>query len=619
MAEREDGAELRLTYSRAVDLSEVESKRDPESEPYRSKYAARELLKELKAGQRAPADEERGADGLWLQRLGVLELQLGLNHAETEELSAGEEHLAKCVQVLEAFKLCPEAVSVFIQAENQLGILWAGLEEMEKAKTYLEDAEALYNQYIKEIGTPPWDTHEHFLTEEERLSEQERHKRFEKVHIHTLYYLAQVYKHLDMVEKAAWYCHTTLQRQLQFAHYNPVEWAMNAATLSQYYITEKRYMEGRLCLAASNVIFNQVGPVPSESAAEESEEERDRCEQLQQKKAEIARCWIKYCRNLLQDSRKLLENDIGELDRDRQEELKSQLKKEEEEKEQGRKSAVLFGSSDTFDLIQSVEEKVSCTYVADFTRAREVFLVGQGYVQDAKEFFHLDDYVSSHVEVVQDHSALFKALAFFEEDLERRCKMHKRRVDMLNAVYTELNPQYYLLVCRQLQFEMGDTFYEMMELKVSIANQLDELDSHNVKKINQLAQSAIAHYTFFLDSLRDPGRKLLAMLEGDVLRPALVAKFRVGWLHSKVITSDPQQQLDNLQLSLDCYSYVADYCANHPEAAAAMEPELELCVEMAALLPVRIESLRSRMAPSSEQRSAPTASESPMKNVISPK
>ncbi|XP_072883277.1 KIF-binding protein [Hemitrygon akajei] len=607
MAVQEGGPELRLKYSRALNLSEVESKQDPESEPYRSKYAARELLKELKAavGHRAQAGESederaedrRLQDGQWLQKLGVLELQLGLNHAETEELSAGEEHLAKCVRVLEAFKLSPEAVSVFIQAENQLGILWAGLEEMEKAKSYLEDAEALYNQYIKEIGTPPWDTHEHFLGEEDRLSEQERQKRFEKVYTHTLYYLAQVYKHLDMNEKAARYCHTTLQRQLQFNHYNPVEWAINAATLSQYYITKQRYMEGRLCLAASNVIFNQAGAVSSESPAEESEEERDRRDQLQQKKAEIARCWIKYCLNLLQDSRKLLENDIGELDWDRQEELKTKLKKEEEEKEQGRKSAVLFGSSDTFDLIQSVEEKVSCIYPVDFMKAREVFLVGQSYVREAKEFFQLDDHVTDHIEVVQDHSALFKALAFFEEDLERRCKMHKRRIDMLNAVYTELNPQYYLLVCRQLQFEIGDTYYEMMELKVSIANRLDELDSHNIKKINHLAQSAISYYSLFLDSLKNLEKKFPEQLESDVLRPALVAKFRIGWLYSKMITSDPKLQLENMQRSADCYRFVVDYCNCHADAAKAMEPELELCVEMATLLPARMEKLRSKLAP----------------------
>lgn len=46
----------------------------------------------------------------------------------------------------------------------------------------------------------------------------------------------------------------------------------------------------------------------------------------------------------------------------------------------------------------------------------------------------MDGYVTDHIEILQDHSALFRALAFFEEDLERRCKMHKRRVDMLEPI-----------------------------------------------------------------------------------------------------------------------------------------------------------------------------------------
>lgn len=46
----------------------------------------------------------------------------------------------------------------------------------------------------------------------------------------------------------------------------------------------------------------------------------------------------------------------------------------------------------------------------------------------------MDGYVTDHVEILQDHSSLFRALAFFEEDLERRCKMHKRRVDMLEPI-----------------------------------------------------------------------------------------------------------------------------------------------------------------------------------------
>lgn len=46
----------------------------------------------------------------------------------------------------------------------------------------------------------------------------------------------------------------------------------------------------------------------------------------------------------------------------------------------------------------------------------------------------MDGYVTDHIEILQDHSALFRGLAFFEEDLERRCKMHKRRIDMLEPI-----------------------------------------------------------------------------------------------------------------------------------------------------------------------------------------
>lgn len=52
------------------------------------------------------------------------------------------------------------------------------------------------------------------------------------------------------------------------------------------------------------------------------------------------------------------QDSIGELDTDRQEEMKMARRREEEEEEKGRKSALLFGSEDTFDSIASLEEKV---------------------------------------------------------------------------------------------------------------------------------------------------------------------------------------------------------------------------------------------------------------------
>lgn len=43
---------------------------------------------------------------------------------------------------------------------------------------------------------------------------------------------------MEMFEKAAHYCHSTLKRQLEHNAYHPMEWAINAATLSQFYINK---------------------------------------------------------------------------------------------------------------------------------------------------------------------------------------------------------------------------------------------------------------------------------------------------------------------------------------------------------------------------------------------
>lgn len=59
----------------------------------------------------------------------------------------------------------------------------------------------------------------------------------------------------------------------------------------------------------------------------------------------------------------------------------------------------------------------------------------------------------------------------------------------------------------------------------------------------------------FLDSLRTPDGKFPDKLEEDVLRPVLVARFRMARLYSKLICSLPSAQLENLNKALDSYMY----------------------------------------------------------------
>lgn len=76
----------------------------------------------------------------------------------------------------------------------------------------------------------------------------DREKEFEASFTHTLYYLAQVHGALGNSVKSGILCHTTLQRQLETGQYDPVDWALNCATLSQYYITQDEYTMSRHCL-----------------------------------------------------------------------------------------------------------------------------------------------------------------------------------------------------------------------------------------------------------------------------------------------------------------------------------------------------------------------------------
>ncbi|CAG05689.1 unnamed protein product, partial [Tetraodon nigroviridis] len=585
-------------FQNAQSLSCEESLNDPVNEPYRSKYKARELLREihctLKSLEAAEGEDESEGDAaeqrateafvdgqrdelftgglcgdspaaMLTAKLAAVEYYLGVNHAETEELSAGHEHLMKCVMLLEGCRVSSENVSLSIHVRNELGIMWTRRDEAERALRFLQTAEFIYQRYMKEDGSPPMDKTEYFTAEEKLLTDQERTEKFEFIYTYTKYYLAQVYKIVGETERAATYCHSTLQRLLPLKQFNRLEWALNAATLSQYYVSKA-----------------------GEAASEQREKHR-------MQSAHISRCWIKYCLNLLEDAKKLLEDNAGELDTDHQDELKRARRLGEEEEEKSRKSALLFGSEDTFDSIASLEEKVPCLFPLDFSEARAVFLVGQSHVKKAKEYFQMEGHVTDHVEILQDHSALFRTLAFFEEDLEARCKMHKRRIDMLEPVCNELNAQYYLMIRRQMMFELAETYDEMMNLKMIRANtQADtqSLDKHSIKKINHLCSSAVKYFQMFLDSLRSLDGKFPEKLEEDVLRPALVARFRMARLYSKLICSLPSAQLENLNESLDNYMWVTRYCEDHPEAAAAAETELELSQEMVELLPFKINRLK---------------------------
>ena len=129
-----------------------------------------------------------------------------------------------------------------------------------------------------------------------------------------------------------------------------------------------------------------------------------------------------------------------------------------------------FGWPDNaeYNLAECERTAITSNLALDFDQARVVFLKAQQILNETKEYFKLDGFVTDHCEILRDLSDLYAALAFFDLDYGRKCKMYKRRLDLLEPVCAEINEQFYLTLKRQLLFDCGSILSEMIDLKIDI-------------------------------------------------------------------------------------------------------------------------------------------------------
>lgn len=296
VTEKEVLSGLRERYEKARRLLEEGSQTDPTDQPHKSRYAARQELLAMRAAlEQLPAHSENHRS-----KLAAVLLTLGRIGLDTDELSEGEKNLAACITLLQGFERQPETVLVALNALNQFGILWSQREDVHKSKIHLELAESIYKDF-KALDETPINISDLFLASDDILS-TDSFLNLEKTHTLTLYYLAQVYGTLEDFLKSAVYCHTTLKRQLEFNDYDPIDWALNSATLSQFFMEKNGFKQARHHLSAASLVLDKL----EEQLLKEtpgSEIHDAKMEILKHRSADVARCWTKYGLLLLTTSK----------------------------------------------------------------------------------------------------------------------------------------------------------------------------------------------------------------------------------------------------------------------------------------------------------------------------
>lgn len=251
---------------------------DPEETPYESRYEERRQLLEL--SKQAEANEKASADGAAKARARVMRAcadgQIGRNFMDTEEGGSAQAKLESAIEGLEG--VAEEAVA-YVEALNNLGVVWCNRGEPEKALGLLERARDAHAAHVAAIKTG----------ERQARDESADAVRIEDACTLTTFYLAQVYGAVGRRTESAGHVHETMRRQLarrdvsaaadaaaqqaadarggagaglQFGSesksefcFDATEWARNACDLSRYYATVERLDVAEHCLLAAERVL----------------------------------------------------------------------------------------------------------------------------------------------------------------------------------------------------------------------------------------------------------------------------------------------------------------------------------------------------------------------------
>lgn len=524
--------------------------------------------------------------------LGAVYLYLGMVSIDTEEVSAGEKHLEKCREIIEKFEMKSEFIMITLNMYNQFGILWSQ-REPETSKIYLEKAEQLYKDF-KSTSEIPLNITDLFQANLEIPDVDHTWITYEKIHTFTLYYLAQIFGALKDALKSAVYCHRTLQRQLQMNDYDPIDWALNSATLSQFFMEKNGFKQARHHLAASSYILDKYEKSLDEMT-ERNEAYEAKLETFKHRSADVARCWAKYGLLLLLKSKERLLSHTDDIDLHcplLSDLAKLQLTSDSTVSKEDLEQLAFIGIE-----VGDYELQLTDQFALTLEDARKIFLNAQQWTLKAQEYYTLDTLASDYIEIILDQSQLYLNLLFFDDNPENQAKLHKRRVNLLENILEKVSHQYYLHYCQQVWFELARTYSDILDIKSEKLKETKERPSPQaLSKINNLVEKSIFHFSNFIDSHKDKlTGNLPTKLNENIEKPILQAFFHVAALHSRFITLDKQKQLQNVEASLTNYEFVVRYCDRSPKAKDLISMEYSICKEMVTLLPIKVLKLKSSL------------------------
>lgn len=497
-------ASLSETWSK---VEELLKRRDPEKEPYKSRYEALKLLRDARKALEGNEGETEA------KARAALDHRIGLTKISVEERGEGEEVLLGCLDAMRERE--DDFVHQLQEAWNALGIVCFERDLTSRALEYLKLAEDVYQRRPEDASQ------NHFCL--------------------TLFYLAQAYSNLGEAELGAKYCALTLDSQLRAGTYATHDWAQNAVQLAGFYLDKARFATAHNLLeAAGEVLRRGAGHQEDSTPAGGSEGDVP---------ANVSLGWAKLGLRVLVAAKEWKLGGGREEERGDHEEVEEEVQPE-----------LRF---ETLALRQSPHLGRSALFL-DFEAARECFNEAMRRFNEALDHYKLDGWVTEHFQISMEVSALYKALAVFERDPHRICVMHRKRAKRIELISEDLNPKYFPSIHKSTLLELADVYREIMDVKARCGRP-------DGKVFRAGRESARRYRAFLEAIDGEEGGGGAESLEEDDLLYYIKARFELGRILHKLQGCSPEgaeARKGYLAESLGHLQWIEDFTGKHGEARA---------------------------------------------------
>ncbi|KAN0055616.1 hypothetical protein ACTA71_008732 [Dictyostelium dimigraforme] len=591
---------------------------DPDQTPYKSKYEAIELLKELKKDISDSKKEKEEQD--ILDYLVVIDSKLGELFIATDEITLGLSVCKECLKPLESIKnkFPLETISTL----QSIAIIDINKNDFENGKQLLIKSENLINETIEkqQINNQKEQKEKEQQQQQQQLNFKDK---LDSLQLQNYFYFAQLYGLLKDSELSSKYCELTLRKQLKRNNFDKLEWCKNSLMLAEYYLSELNFDYAKQCFLVSNYICKEI------------ENEGDREETQANIYLVMGKFYLEFL-HFFRDIENLNhchrvnnnDNDVDfiqgglssiKLEKEKEEEDKlfdeNQIKKEKMldlisfNKRSLNIEKPLFTElgNQLLDKIynhSTFTSPIDLIVVKDQPSARDIFLKSQHFFNKAKKYYKLDGFVSQHIKILFDQINLFEYLNMFETNAGRKVGIHKKKIELIEPLLKELNPTYFLSSIRSIYFKIAEIYSEISKIYQYICTNLREIQTYN-----ECLFKSMEYYNLFLNSYNDGQVPNSPKITEEEKMKSIIEDFEV-YINAKLelavchknVKGVNKLVLEHLEKSLNIFRSIITLLDSVPKDISSRHTqEYHLCSQMSSLLPQKIQYLSSNKTPNPGQ------------------